>query len=106
MFLSSELLSLLFYCTDPDDPLKTTDQTRRLGLIVRFLIAVTFLLPLILLSIVIIIIIIINYFRKFWVFCFIFIGLLQVCRGTAVMLVSPTEGTDEIANPFIQPDGA
>ncbi|KAJ6896035.1 hypothetical protein NC651_022314 [Populus alba x Populus x berolinensis] len=45
-----------------DDPLKTTDQTRRLGLI--------------------------------------------VCRGTAVMLVSPTDGTDEIANPFVQPDGA
>ncbi|KAK7846953.1 sm-like protein lsm7 [Quercus suber] len=48
--------------SDPDDPLKTTDQTRRLGLI--------------------------------------------VCRGTAVMLVSPTDGTDEIANPFIQPEGA
>lgn len=32
--------------------------------------------------------------------------ILQVCRGTAVMLVSPTDGTDEIANPFIQPDGA
>ncbi|WVZ02237.1 hypothetical protein V8G54_023043 [Vigna mungo] len=47
---------------NPDDPLKTTDQTRQLGLI--------------------------------------------VCRGTAVMLVSPTDGTDEIANPFIQPDGA
>ena len=31
---------------------------------------------------------------------------MQVCRGTAVMLVSPTDGTDEIANPFIQPDGA
>ncbi|CAL5342602.1 unnamed protein product [Camellia sinensis] len=46
---------------DPDDPLKTTDQTRRLGLI--------------------------------------------VCRGTAVMLVSPTDGIDEITNPFIQPDG-
>ncbi|KAK3001953.1 hypothetical protein RJ639_020247 [Escallonia herrerae] len=45
---------------DPDDPVKTTDQTRRLGLI--------------------------------------------VCRGTAVMLVSPTDGTDEIANPFT--DGA
>ncbi|XP_068666465.1 sm-like protein LSM7 isoform X4 [Aristolochia californica] len=45
-----------------DDPLKTTDQTRRLGLI--------------------------------------------VCRGTAVMLVSPTDGTDEIANPFLQPEGA
>ncbi|WCJ18962.1 U6 snRNA-associated Sm-like protein LSm7 [Euphorbia peplus] len=50
------------YLRDADDPLKTTDQTRQLGLI--------------------------------------------VCRGTAVMLVSPTDGTDEIANPFIQPDGA
>ncbi|KAG6400598.1 hypothetical protein SASPL_137439 [Salvia splendens] len=29
-----------------------------------------------------------------------------VCRGTAVMLVSPTDGTDEISNPFVQPDGA
>ncbi|KAF5731884.1 hypothetical protein HS088_TW18G00570 [Tripterygium wilfordii] len=50
------------FLRDPDDPLKTTDQTRRLGLI--------------------------------------------VCRGTAVMLVSPTDGTDEIANPFVQQDGA
>ncbi|GAA0156462.1 RNA splicing factor [Lithospermum erythrorhizon] len=50
------------FLRDNDDPLKTTDQTRRLGLI--------------------------------------------VCRGTAVMLVAPTDGTDEIANPFIQPDGA
>ncbi|KAJ7013014.1 hypothetical protein D5086_002419 [Populus alba] len=50
------------FLRDADDPLKTTDQTRRLGLI--------------------------------------------VCRGTAVMLVSPTDGTDEIANPFVQPDGA
>ncbi|KAG9446047.1 hypothetical protein H6P81_012175 [Aristolochia fimbriata] len=50
------------FLRDPDDPLKTTDQTRRLGLI--------------------------------------------VCRGTAVMLVSPTDGTDEIANPFLQPEGA
>ncbi|XXG41602.1 hypothetical protein AAC387_Pa01g2037 [Persea americana] len=33
------------------------------------------------------------------------LGLI-VCRGTAVMLVSPTDGTDEIANPFAQPDGA
>lgn len=24
----------------------------------------------------------------------------QICRGTAVMLVSPKEGTEEIANPF------
>ncbi|KAG6435125.1 hypothetical protein SASPL_106776 [Salvia splendens] len=50
------------FLRDPEDPLKTTDQTRRLGLI--------------------------------------------VCRGTAVMLVSPTDGTDEISNPFVQPDGA
>lgn len=25
---------------------------------------------------------------------------LVVCRGSAVMLISPTEGTEEIANPF------
>ncbi|KAL2986833.1 hypothetical protein AAZX31_12G228600 [Glycine max] len=50
------------FLRDPDDPLKTTDQNRSLGLI--------------------------------------------VFRGTAVMLVSPTDGTDEIANPFIRPDGA
>ncbi|CAH2045548.1 unnamed protein product, partial [Thlaspi arvense] len=48
------------FVRDHDDPLKTTDQTRRLGLI--------------------------------------------VCRGTAVMLVSPTDGTEEIANPFVQPE--
>ncbi|KAF3607569.1 hypothetical protein DY000_02050069, partial [Brassica cretica] len=29
---------------------------------------------------------------------------LIVCRGTAVMLVSPTDGTEEIANPFVQPE--
>lgn len=32
------------------------------------------------------------------------LGLI-VCRGTSVMLVSPTDGTDEIANPFLA-DGA
>jgi U6 snRNA-associated Sm-like protein LSm7 len=26
---------------------------------------------------------------------------LTVCRGTAVMVVSPTDGTDEITNPFM-----
>jgi len=26
---------------------------------------------------------------------------LVVCRGTAVMLICPVEGTEEIANPFI-----
>ncbi|XP_056844217.1 sm-like protein LSM7 [Raphanus sativus] len=45
---------------DHDDPLKTTDQKRLLGLV--------------------------------------------VCSGTAVMLVSPTDGTEEIANPFGQPE--
>lgn len=30
------------------------------------------------------------------------ICLPQVCRGTAVMMVSPTSGTEEIANPFGQ----
>ncbi|MCO5570231.1 hypothetical protein L7F22_023949 [Adiantum nelumboides] len=50
------------YLRDQDDPLKTTDQTRPLGLI--------------------------------------------VCRGTAVMLVAPTDGTEEIANPFLQTDAA
>ncbi|KAL6008293.1 Sm-like protein lsm7 [Asimina triloba] len=59
------------FLRDPDDPLKTTDQTRRLGLI-----------------------------------SILEVDEHQVCRGTAVMLVSPTDGTDEIANPFLQPDGA
>jgi U6 snRNA-associated Sm-like protein LSm7 len=42
--------------TDPDDPLRVTDATRSLGLV--------------------------------------------VLRGTAVMVVAPTDGTEEIANPF------
>lgn len=46
------------YLRDPDDPLRVTDQTRALGLV--------------------------------------------VCRGTAVMVVSPTSGIEEIANPFLQ----
>ncbi|EFJ21617.1 hypothetical protein SELMODRAFT_415303 [Selaginella moellendorffii] len=50
------------YLRDHDDPLKTTDQTRALGLV--------------------------------------------VCRGTAVMLVAPTDGTEEIANPFVTQDPA
>ncbi|KMZ64215.1 U6 snRNA-associated Sm-like protein LSm7 [Zostera marina] len=50
------------YLRDPDDPLKITDVTRRIGLI--------------------------------------------ICRGTAVMLVSPTDGTDEIANPFMSQEEA
>ncbi|KAK3279610.1 Sm-like protein lsm7 [Cymbomonas tetramitiformis] len=45
------------FLRDPEDPLRITDQTRPLGLI--------------------------------------------VCRGTAVMLCSPTDGTEEIANPFL-----
>lgn len=43
---------------DPEDPMRVTDQTRPMGLI--------------------------------------------VCRGTSVMLVVPTAGTEEIANPFQQ----
>lgn len=46
------------YLRDPEDPLRISDQTRNLGLV--------------------------------------------VCRGTAVMMVSPTSGTKEIANPFGQ----
>lgn len=46
------------YLQDPDDPFKTTDKTRKLGLI--------------------------------------------VCRGTVVMVISPVEGMEEIANPFAQ----
>ncbi|KHF99094.1 U6 snRNA-associated Sm-like protein LSm7 [Gossypium arboreum] len=79
------------FLRDQDDPLKTTDQTRRLGLI--------------------------NYYDMYFGFIIYIpwpVALVtksknqprNVCRGTAVMLVSPTDGTDEIANPFIQPDGA
>ncbi|KAG8365332.1 hypothetical protein BUALT_Bualt18G0093700 [Buddleja alternifolia] len=68
------------FLRDPDDPLKTTDQTRRLGLIISYNVSQ-------------------SSQRRVTL-------LLQVCRGTAVMLVSPTDGTDEIANPFVQPDGA
>ena len=44
------------WITDPTDPFKVTDQTRRLGLV--------------------------------------------VCRGTHVSLISPSDGMEEIANPF------
>lgn len=30
----------------------------------------------------------------------------QVCRGTAVMMVSPTQGAEEISNPFEEEDAA
>ncbi len=30
----------------------------------------------------------------------------QVCRGNAVMLIAPTSGTEEIANPFFKEEGA
>ena len=29
----------------------------------------------------------------------------QVCRGTAVMMVSPTQGAEEISNPFEEEEG-
>ena len=47
--------------TDPEDPLRVTEQTRRLGLI--------------------------------------------VCRGTSVMTVAPSDGTEEIENPFAAAQG-
>lgn len=50
------------FLKDFDDPLKTTDKTKSLG--------------------------------------------LSVCREIDVMLVSPTDGSDAIANPFQQPDGS
>lgn len=31
---------------------------------------------------------------------------LTVCRGTTVMLISPVDGYEEIANPFLQAEGA
>ncbi|KAH1250695.1 Sm-like protein LSM7 [Glycine max] len=68
------------FLRDPDDPLKTTDQTRNLGLIVS------------------------SHLQHHE--CSHCDLNYRVCRGTAVMLVSPTDGTDEIANPFIQPDGS
>jgi len=29
----------------------------------------------------------------------------QVCRGPSIMLVCPTDGLEEIANPFLQEEG-
>mmetsp|Transcript_1858 Transcript_1858/g.5486 ORF Transcript_1858/g.5486 Transcript_1858/m.5486 type:complete len:99 (+) Transcript_1858:145-441(+) len=46
------------FCTDPEDPYRLSDETRRLGLV--------------------------------------------VCRGLQVSLVSPVDGMEEIANPFVQ----
>ncbi|WIA12860.1 hypothetical protein OEZ86_006176 [Tetradesmus obliquus] len=46
------------YLRDPTDPMRVTDETRTLGVI--------------------------------------------VCRGTAVTMVAPTAGAEEIANPFMQ----
>ncbi|KAF9665737.1 hypothetical protein SADUNF_Sadunf16G0154900 [Salix dunnii] len=80
------------FLRDADDPLKTTDQTRRLGLIKCCGIANELFDP--------------RWHRKHGDKEDNVSILLQVCRGTAVMLVSPTDGTDEIANPFVQPDGA
>jgi len=48
------------FLRDPDDPLRVTDDTRNLGLI--------------------------------------------VCRGTAVMMVAPSSGMEQIDNPFMQQD--
>ena len=47
--------------SDPEDPYRTTDDIRKLGLL--------------------------------------------VARGTSVMLISPEDGMEEIANPFLADDG-
>jgi hypothetical protein len=54
--------SVPFRASDPDDPLRLTDATRSLGLV--------------------------------------------VLRGTAVMVVCPTDGTESIANPFVAQEAA
>lgn len=36
----TKMLFIFYYDADPDDPLKTTDQTRPLGLIVGFLLCI------------------------------------------------------------------
>lgn len=40
--ISDILTKVLLFSADPDDPLKTTDQTRPLGLIVWFLLSTYF----------------------------------------------------------------
>lgn len=108
----------VFTCTfaDQDDPLKTTDQTRPLGLIVSFSVFAVesdlmFLSATVLWN---------KVFSKglknlerLWcksvLSCPVWIIgschlAWQVCRGTAVMLVAPTDGTEEIPNPFLQPE--
>ena len=79
---------------DPDDPLRVTDDTRFLGLIVSLS------------------------YMNWWLVYFNagtasrlhlkqrahmhVLPLPQVCRGTAVMLVAPSNGMEEIANPFME----
>lgn len=58
--LGSSSDNCISYDVDPDDPLRITDNTRSLGLV--------------------------------------------VCRGTAVMLVAPTNGMEAISNPFVSQD--
>ncbi|KAB5520512.1 hypothetical protein DKX38_024831 [Salix brachista] len=91
-FLRALIFISFHWAVDADDPLKTTDQTRRLGLIKCCGIANELFNA--------------KWHRKHGDKEDNVSFLLQVCRGTAVMLVSPTDGTDEIANPFMQPDGA
>ena len=76
---------------DPDDPLRVTDDTRFLGLIVSVACAACY----------------IRYCCG-GSGCMTFgviqdsRAVLQVCRGTAVMLVAPSGGMEEIANPFME----
>jgi hypothetical protein len=83
--------SLPFDDADSEDMLKTTNETRPLGLVVS------------------------AYLLLYACNCDLhqrivleqLVSCVQVCRGTAVMMVSPTAGTEELAqNPFLQGDAA
>ncbi len=63
-----------------------TDETRTLGLLVR---SVAHCVP--------------DMSRN-TSFYYLAVTLAQVCRGTAVMLVAPSTGMEEISNPFLQKD--
>lgn len=81
---------------DPDDPMRVTDETRNLGLVVRALMpfgdSITHCRQLL------------HCVSLHCACCNELSYLtpcLQVCRGTAVTVVAPTAGTEEIANPFL-----
>jgi LSM domain len=98
MFINFFCVGILFMprCAgleaDPEDSLRVTDQTRSLGLIVSRPPCVQSFAVLSL----------VRCCRKASVpySCL----TLQVCRGTAVMMVAPSSGMEEIANPFAAAD--